>query len=55
MWALDSFERKNKLALSKKIYNLHSKYQRSSFYSFRDLSAHTDGQTDMASLTPYTL
>jgi len=31
--------------------SLHAKYQLSSFYSFRDLSVHTDGQTDMARST----
>jgi len=43
---------RNKLALRKKLRNLHAKSQLSSFCSFRDLSVHTDGrkdgQTDMA-------
>jgi len=32
------------LALSKKLKNLHAKSQLYSFYSFRDLCVHTDGQ-----------
>jgi len=36
----------NKHTLSKKLKNLHSKSQLSSFYSFRHLSVHTDGRTE---------
>jgi len=39
----------NELALPKKLKNLHAKLIR--FYSFRDLSVHTDRQTDMARST----
>jgi len=32
-------------ALSQNLKNLHAKSQHSSFYGYRDLSIHTDGQT----------
>jgi len=32
--------------LSQNLKNLHAESQLSSFYSFRDLSVYTDGQTD---------
>jgi len=36
----------DKLALRKKLRNLHTKSQLSSFCSFRDFSVHPDGQTE---------
>jgi len=48
MWVLDCWV---KLAQRKKLKNLHVKSQLPSFYSFRDFSVHTDGQTDMATST----
>jgi len=40
----------NKLALRMNLKNLYAKSQLSSFYSFRDLSVHTDRQTDRRTL-----
>jgi len=34
------------IPMSRKLKNLHAKSQISSFYSFRGLGVHTDGQTD---------